>query len=66
MQAVRVNDPNSDKFFTVEVSADIKHLDTESLVELREAVANLAKLYARHLGYIKVSEVDESGIVLEE
>jgi len=62
----RIKDPNSDKFFEVTVTADESGLSDDVVAELQRETAELAKLFARHMGYIKISEIDEDGMVLND
>jgi hypothetical protein len=68
MIKVLVKDPNSEKTFTVEVNVDLENSDLsdETKQILQTETANLAKLYARALGYFKIKQIDEDGVVEDE
>jgi len=51
MVKCRIKDPNSGEVFEVAITADINNLDEESQKELLDKTADLAKLFARRLGY---------------
>lgn len=66
MHKVVVKDPKSDKEFTIEVTGeDInKDLDKDVADKLLSALTSLAKLYAFELGYVKIPQTDDDGVVI--
>lgn len=59
----KIKDPNSDKFFEVTVTADVNHLSEDIIADLQKETAELAKNFARHLGYYKIYEIGDDGVI---